>query len=509
LTTITASTPSEASNTAHPRGLYVLFATEMWERFSYYGMRALLVLYLVNQMGYNRIDAQNLYGVYTGLVYLTPIFGGWLADKYLGLRLTAVIGGVVMMLGHFAMAVPSLLNVALGLLIVGNGFFKPNTTSMVGELYEGPTDPRRDGAYTIFYMGINLGSFFSGLVCGTLGQKVGWHWGFASAGVGMAIGLATLIGFQNILGRSGLKPNQRPIGAHNLPVVLAFTIASVALVYGVLAIWPTIKGLFAGIPGWLSIVIGVAVIALAIQLWSKLTTKPGQAMQPLTRAEWTRVAAVLILIVFVAFFWMGFEQAGGSMNLFADKQTDRHLGSFEIPSTWFQSINPLLIFLLAPVFSMMWTANNKSRFPIPDVAKQAMGMIVLGLGFVVMFIAQNRANQLGTVGPEWLFWVYALHTIGELMLSPVGLSLVSRAAPLRIAGLLMGVWFIANGIANYFAGALEGLLAGSGIPPYQFLLASSIGMGVLLLVLTPLLNRMLKARDPVEAPEAPLKPALA
>ena len=509
MTTLTASTPSEVSNTAHPRGLYVLFATEMWERFSYYGMRALLVLYLVNALSYNRIDAQNLYGIYTGLVYLTPIFGGWLADKYLGLRLTAVIGAVVMMLGHFAMAVPSLLHVALGLLIVGNGFFKPNTTSMVGELYEGPADPRRDGAYTIFYMGINLGSFFSGLVCGTLGEKIGWHWGFASAGVGMAIGHVTLIGFQNILGRSGLKPGQRPIGAHNLPVVLAFTAASVALVYGVLAVWPAIKGLFAGLPGWLSIMIGIAVIVAAIVVWSKLTTKPGQAMQPLTRAEWTRVAAVLILVVFVAFFWMGFEQAGGSMNLFADKQTDRHLGSFEIPSTWFQSINPLLIFLLAPFFSMLWTANNKSRFPLPDVAKQGLGMIVLGLGFVVMFIAQNRADQIGSVGPQWLFWVYALHTIGELMLSPVGLSLVSRAAPLRIAGLLMGVWFIANGIANYFAGALEGLLAGSGIPPYQFLLASSIGMGVLLLVLTPLLNRMLKARDPVEAPEVPLQPALA
>ena len=481
----------------------------MWERFSYYGMRALLVLYLVNQLGYNRIDAQNLYGTYTGLVYLTPIFGGWLADKYLGLRLTAVIGGVVMMLGHFAMAVPSLLNVALGLLIVGNGFFKPNTTSMVGELYEGPTDPRRDGAYTIFYMGINLGSFFSGLVCGTLGEKVGWDWGFASAGVGMGIGLVTLVSLQNILGRSGLKPGQRPIGVHNLPVILAFTAASVALVYGVLAAWPMLKAAFAGIPSWLSILIGVGVVVGILVTWSRMTAKPGDVKQPLTRAEWTRITAVLILIVFVAFFWMGFEQAGGSMNLFADKQTDRHLGSFEIPSTWFQSINPLLIILLAPFFSMLWTAINKSRFSLPDVAKQALGMIVLGLGFVVMYVAQTRANQFGPVGPEWLFWVYALHTIGELMLSPVGLSLVSRVAPHRIAALLMGIWFIANGIANKCAGALEGLLAGSGIPPYAFLLASSIGMGVLLLILTPTLNRMLQARDKVEAPDAPLQPALA
>jgi len=440
---------------------------------------------------------------------VTPLIGGWIADKWLGMRLAAVIGGTVMMLGHFAMAVPSLLHVALGLLILGNGFFKPNTTSMVGELYDGPTDPRRDGAYTIFYMGINLGSFFSGLVCGTLGETVGWHWGFASAGVGMGIGLVTLIGLQNILGRSGLKPGQRPVGVHNLPVILAFTAASVAVVYGVLGVWPMLKSALAGVPSWLSIIGGIAIIAGVMGLWTKLTAKPGQVSQPLTRAEWTRVTAVLILIVFVAFFWMGFEQAGGSMNLFADKQTDRHLGSFEIPSTWFQSINPLLIFLLAPFFSMMWTAINKSRFSLPDVAKQALGMIVLGLGFVVMFIAQNRADQLGTVGPQWLFWVYALHTIGELMLSPVGLSLVSRAAPHRIAGLLMGVWFIANGVANYFAGALEGLLAGSGIPPYAFLLASSIGMGVLLLILTPTLNRMLQARDKVEAPDAPLQPALA
>ena len=512
MTTLTANTPpDDAAKTGHPAGLKYLFLTEMWERFSYYGMRALLVLYLVNALGYKRVDALEMYGIYTGLVYLTPIFGGWIADKYLGLRLTAVIGGTVMMLGHFAMAVPSLLHVALGLLIIGNGFFKPNTTSMVGELYDGPTDPRRDGAYTIFYMGINLGSFFSPFVCGTLGQSPnwGWDWGFASAGVGMAIGLFTLIFFQSRLGESGLKKGQRPIGWHNLPVILGFTAASVALVYAVLGAWPYLKGAFSGLPSWLSIIIGVAVIVGAVMAWSKATSKPGQVTQPLTRAEWMRVGAVLILIVFVAFFWMGFEQAGGSMNLFADKQTDRHLGSFEIPSTWFQSINPILIVLLAPLFSMLWTAINKSRFSLPDVAKQALGMIVLGLGFVVMYIAQTRANELGTVGPLWLAAVYALHTIGELMLSPVGLALVSRAAPHRIAALLMGVWFIANGVANYFAGALEGLLATSGIPPYAFLLSSSIGMGVILLLLTPVLNKMLKARDAVEPADPALSPALA
>jgi len=508
LSTLSANSPPVAPTTRHPRGLKILFLTEMWERFSYYGMRALLVLYLVNALGYKRVDALEMYGIYTGLVYLTPIFGGWIADKYLGLRLTAVIGGTVMMLGHFAMAVPALLHVALGLLIVGNGFFKPNTTSMVGELYDGTADPRRDGGYTIFYMGINLGSFFAPLVCGTLGEVIGWHWGFASAGVGMFIGLCTLIGFQRILGESGLKKGQRPIGLHNLPVVAAFTVASVALVYAVLAVWPLLKAALAGVPAWLSIVGGVAILWGAIALWSRATSQ-GERPAPLTRAERRRVIAVCVMVIFVIFFWMGFEQAGGSMSLFADKQTDRHLAGFEIPATWFQSINPILIVLLAPFFSMIWTLNNRSRFQLPDVAKQALGMIVLGLGFIVMYIAQTRADVLGAVGPLWLTAVYALHTVGELMLSPVGLSMVSRAAPHRIAALLMGVWFIANGVANYCAGALEGLLAGSGIPPYLFLLGSSIGMGVLLLILTPLLNRMLQSRDAVEPADAPLKPALA
>ena len=513
MTTLTATTPAAAANAAHPRGLYVLFGTEAWERFSYYGMRALLVLYLVKAMNVPPLEAQEMYGIYTGLVYLTPIFGGWIADKYLGARLTAVVGGTVMMLGHFAMAVPSLLHVALGLLIIGNGFFKPNTTSMVGELYDGKDDPRRDGGYTIFYMGINLGSFVSSFICGTLGEKVGWDWGFASAGVGMFIGLCTLIRLQHILGSSGLKPGQRPIGMHNVPVVAAFTLASIAVVFGVLWAWPFIKLAVAGIPKLVSIVGGVAIVWAVVTVWSKATTAKQAAPAPLTTAERMRVGAICILVLFVIFFWMGFEQAGGSMNLFADKQTDRHVSLFgwifEIPATWFQSINPLLIVLLAPAFSMLWTRVNKSSFPLSDIAKQALGMIVLGLGFVVMFFAQSRANVVGTVGPEWLFFVYALHTIGELMLSPVGLSMVARAAPHRIAALLMGVWFIANGVANYFAGALGGLLAGSGVPPYLFLLASSIGMGVLLLLLTPFLNRMLNARNAVEAPDAPLNPALA
>jgi len=497
LNTLAGNLPANAVPTARrqPKGLSVIFMTEMWERFSYYGMRALLVLYLVNGMHYPREDALQLYGIYTGLVYITPMLGGWIADRWLGMRLGAVIGGTVMMLGHFAMAVPSMLHVALGLLIVGNGFFKPNTSSMVGELYDGVEDPRRDGGYTIFYMGINLGATFSPFVCGTLGQNVGWHYGFASAGVGMAIGLFTLLTFQRTIGRAGLREGWSAIGWTDLPAIAIWTVASVVLVYAVLAVLP----LYGALAPMAKAIVSLVVLALIVlALLGKL---PGTApkkraeSKPLTRAEWSRVIAICIVVFFSIFFWMGFEQAGGSMSLFADKQTDRTLAGFDIPSSWFQSINPALILVLAPFFSMMWTAINRSRFALPDTAKQGLGLVTLGLGFVVMYVAQVRADATGPVGPLWLASAYALHTLGELMLSPVGLALTSRAAPARIAALLMGVWLFSSSAGSYLAGSLESLMKGTGIQPYLFLTISSVGMGVLLLLLTPILHRMLRRRD--------------
>jgi len=491
LTTLTANVPiaAPAVGDRHPRGLPVIFLTEMWERFSYYGMRAILVYYLTKQMGYQRADALAMYGLYTALVYITPIFGGWLADKYLGLRQAAVIGGTVMMLGHFAMAVPSMLHVALGLLIVGNGFFKPNTSSMVGELYDGTNDPRRDGGYTIFYMGINLGSAFSPLVCGTLGERLGYHYGFAAAGVGMAIGLTTLVYLQGRLDNAGLRREQQPIGLSNLPTILGWTAASVAVVYAVLAIWPPIGAFLHSLPTLLTTLVGIAMIL------GFLSIPVAKAETP---AQRSRVGAVCILVLFVIFFWMGFEQAGGSMSLFADKQTDRHIFGWEMPASWFQSINPVLIVLLAPLFSKMWLKLNTSKYRLSDPAKLGWGMVVLGTGFIVLYFAQVRADSVGPVGPQWLAIVYALHTLGELLLSPVGLALVSRAAPHKLAGLLMGVWLLSTGVANYYAGNLENILNGSGIPPYLFLIGSSIGMGALLLLISPILSRMLGRRDPGE-----------
>ena len=476
----------------HPRGLMTLFFTEMWERFSYYGMRALLVLYLVKALGYSRSDALELYGIYTGLVYLTPLAGGYLADRYLGMRQGAVIGAIVMMLGHFAMAFEPLLHSALGLLIVGNGFFKPNTSSMVGRLYR-EHDPRRDGGYTIFYMGVNLGALFSPLVAGTLGERIGWHWGFASAGVGMAIGLATLLRWQGLLGDAGLRPGQKAISRRDWGVILLVSAASVPGVFLAIQIWNLVSGVITPLPLAAKLVLALGITGAVGWLPARFSGRdPGT--QPLTRADWNAILAICVVVFFVIFFWMGFEQAGGTMNLFADKQTDRHVFSWEIPASWFQSVNPLGIVLLAPAFSMIWTKLDRSKYAISDPTKQALGMMVLGLGFVVLAIAQGRAEQFGTVGPQWLIAVYLVHTIGELMLSPVGLSMVSKLAPARFASLLMAVWLFSSAVANYLSGTLEAMLAGSGIPLYWFLVGSSFGAGLILLGLTPWLGILTRGR---------------
>ena len=491
MTTLAANTPAAATRRPwQPAGLAVIFFTEMWERFSFYGMRGLLVLYLVHELGYKDEDAKEVLGIYAGLVYVTPMIGGWIADRWLGMRLAAVIGAVVMMLGHFAMAVPSMLHVALGLLIVGNGFFKANTSSMVGELYDGPNDPRRDGGYSIFYMGINLGALLSPFVCGTLGEKVGWHYGFASAGVGMAIGLATLLSFQRVIGRSGLREGQAPIGWGDVPTVVVWTLGSIVVMFVGLYLGPLLSAL----P--LAAKIGLAVVAIALAVWLPRTIGGRTAGgEKLTGAEWQRIVAICILTAFSIFFWMGFEQAGGSMNLFADQQTQRTLMGFEVPASWFQSINSAAILVLGPLFAIMWAWMNRSRYPLPDSAKQGLGLIVLGLSFVLMNHAKVLADATGPVSPMWLFYAYVIQTVGELMLSPVGLALTSRAAPARVAALLMGVWMLSSAAGNYLAGTLGKIMAGTGVAPYVFLYLAAIGAGVLLLLLTPILHRMLRARD--------------
>ncbi|MEZ7892758.1 MAG: peptide MFS transporter [Candidatus Wallbacteria bacterium] len=509
---------------SHPKGLYVLFFSEAWERFSYYGMRALLVLYLVNHLHYQRESALEIYALYTGLVYFTPIIGGYLADKYLGARKAVIIGASVMALGHLAMAFESLLNLALGLLIVGNGFFKPNISTIVGGLYE-ENDPRRDGGFTIFYMGINLGAFFSPLVCGTLGETIGWHYGFSAAGIGMVCGLFTFITFQHLLGPAGFPPGfnhevDRSLRPRDWRDIIVYVIASVAFVAGFLKFWAFFGPIWSQMTILNKLGAGVIVIALIETLRRVFSPKSQKSEAPLTLDEWQRIAVICILSIFVICFWIGFEQAGGTMTLFADQQTDRHFMGWEIPASYFQSINPMAIMLLAPIFSMMWIKVDESKYKMSTPTKMAIGMIMLGIGFIIMYIGQNLAvsrnhdemlpvlysnglnlfsfehkfNVMGMVGPFWLAAVYLVHTLGELCLSPIGLSMVTKLSPARLTSLMMGVWLISSALSNYLAGRLEEIMLHFNIPLYGFLIAISVGSGIILLLITPILKKWMHGR---------------
>jgi proton-dependent oligopeptide transporter, POT family len=477
--------------TGHPRGLYVLFFSEAWERFSYYGMRALLVLYLTKHLNYARKDALLLYATYTGLVYLTPLLGGFLADKLLGQRKAILIGGTVMAMGHFAMAFESMLHVALCLLMLGNGFFKPNISTMVGNLYP-QGDARRDGAYTIFYMGINLGAFLSPLVCGSLGEnpRFGWHYGFGAAGVGMVFGLISFMAFQHQL-VGGFPPGREEAGPARLTVLDGFHVILGSLICVGVAyaaglglpaflpyskvVVPTIAGLF-----------GLSMLIVFARAMMTMGTKEGE--------DWQRISVILIVSLFSIVFWMGFEQAGGTLNLFADAKTDRTLFDLEFPASYFQSINPLLIISLAPLFSMLWSAIDNSRFRLTSSAKMGFGLILLGLGFIVMYQAERATEAGGKVGPQWLACVYLLFTMGELCLSPIGLSLVNKLAPAKMASLLMATWFLCTAIANFFAGTLEEILSHFHINLWLFLIATSIIPGLMLLALTVPLKKMAHGR---------------
>jgi POT family proton-dependent oligopeptide transporter len=507
----------------HPPGLYVLFGAEMWERFSYYGMRALLVLYLTKHLHFERKDALSVYATYTSLVYLTPLLGGYLADRFLGQRKAILIGGSLMALGHFAMAFEPLLTLALGLIILGNGFFKPNISTMVGQLYP-QNDPRRDGAYTIFYMGINLGAFFSPLVCGSLGESkyFGWHYGFAAAGVGMILGLATFIAKQRMLGTAGYPPN-RPENAEcrlfaiDWVHVALLTLVGAGLVY--LAVLPA-RAIDRSSPdyGWLLVLGYWIALALAMIGITGLVTRQGRTgasptgndpvsmelpvqetervteekprNEPFTSADVQRILVIVIVALFSIVFWMGFEQAGGTFTLFADEKTRRVIMGKPFPASWYQSINPMLIFMLAPLFSILWTTLDRTRLALTSTAKMGIGLIFLGLGFIVMSRADHTAREVGLVGPHWLAIVYLMNTLGELCLSPIGLSLVNKLAPARIASLMMAVWFLCTAFANYFAGMLEQWVQKSGVDLWTFLIYTSIVPGLVLLALTPVLKRM-------------------
>lgn len=435
----------------HPRGLSTLFFTEMWERFSYYGMRALLVLYMVAAVSEGGLEftterAAAIYGLYTGSVYFLPLIGGWIADRFIGAKRATFIGGVIIALGHFSLAVPSLTFFYLGLVLVatGTGFLKSNISAMVGDLYE-EDDDRRDGGFSIFYMGINLGAFLAPLVCGAL-AAYNWHWGFAAAGVGMVFGLIQyVVGRKNLegVGEAPVKSELEPTTAVS-PTYLIQVGVVIAAAAGVLFYLGSAYGFDFALKKALIPVLVVA--GLIVVGFTGMQDK-------LSLDDWKRIGIIIILFLFAALFWAGFEQAGSSFNLFAEQLTNRQIGSFEIPAAWFQSINAIMIVIMAPLFSIMWVKWGRKQ--PNDIFKFALGLFFLALGFVVMAYASGLTGA-GKVSPMWLVFVYFLHTAGELFLSPVGLSSMTKLAPGKMVGLMLGVWFLASSLGNFAAGQVAG-----------------------------------------------------
>lgn len=441
----------------HPKGLYLLFLTEMWERFSYYGMRAIFVLYMTKMLFMGDAEASNIYGSYTGLVYLTPLLGGYLSDRFLGNRRSIEIGGLLMAIGQFILffsasssgaTAITLMWIGLTMLIIGNGFFKPNISTMVGQLYP-KGDRRVDSAFTIFYMGINLGAFVAPFVCGTLAEKVDYKWGFLAAGIGMLIGLLTFITQKQ---KYLVDDHQQPIGMPTNKMGIkefGMVIGSILIIFFLLN-FKTMFGSEMDIVGYL--IYGAMIIMPLIILTDK----------SLTKDERDRIIVIFILAFFVIFFWSAFEQAGASLTIFADRNTDRNIFGWEMPTSYFQSVNALAILALAPIFSGLWLTLGKRNREPSSPKKMAMGLLLIAVGYAVIAFGVNGISDTARISMFWLIGLYVIHTMGELCLSPIGLSMVSKLAPVRFSSLLMGTWFLANAAANKFAGTLSALIPGTG-----------------------------------------------
>jgi len=468
----------ENNNTlSQPKSLRILFLTEMWERFSYYGMRALLVLYLVQSQGYSAFEAMHIYAIYTGLVYLTPVIGGYLADHYLGQQKSILIGGITMMFGHLFMANPSTLNLALGLLIIGNGFFKPNISSLLGGFYL-TNDARRDGGYSFFYVGINIGAFIAPLLIGYVGEVIDWHYGFVLAAVGMFMGLLHFSLNQKQIASDDLTQRSRVLRYKEWWQVMALALLNIPIVLLVLTLHPLLT-IYQNLI-WLSIFLIVTYVVL----------KKRSLFQAVPSHDLKRIMYIAILSLFVIFFWVGFEQAGGSLTLFAHEKIDRQIMSFVIPASFFQSVNPLIIIFLGPLMANIWLRLDRSKLRMSTPQKMGSGIMLLGLGFLLLSVVSQ--NQDSKISLWWLVMVYFCHTLGELCLSPIGLSMVSKVSPKKLVSIMMGFWFLSSAIANYMAGRLPELLVYFNINLFSFLTATSLLAGLLLYFMAPFLENLIR-----------------
>ena len=462
----------------HPKGLQVLFFTEMWERYSYYGMRALLVLYLVNSLNLSESNALHIYAVYTGLVYLTPIFGGYLADRFLGPQKAIFIGGITMILGHFLMAFPDHLYLAMGLLIIGNGYFKPNISTLLGSLYK-KNDIRRDSGFSFFYVGINLGAFLAPITIGLIGETVDWHYGFAIAGVGMTLGLIQFGFGQKHLIKEDFSKKTKLLNLRDWTLITVLSALNIPMILLFLAL----NNIF--IIYFYEILCGLIALTIILKL------KKGQRKK-YTYDDLKKISYISLLSVFVIFFWIGFEQAGGSLTLYANSNIDRTIFGLLIPASFFQAVNPMIIILLGPFIAKLWLKIDKSNYSISTAKKMGFGLILLGSGFLLLTFASNSNTII--ISFWWLIAVYFLHTLGELCLSPIGLSMVTRVSPKKLASLMMGFWFLSSAVANYMAGKLPLILNSLNINLFGFLTLTSFSSGLLLILIAPFIEKLINKR---------------
>jgi len=444
----------------HPIGLSTIFFTEMWERFSYYGIRPLLVLFMTAALtqggfGFDRTTASSIVGVYAACVYLASLPGGWIADRLLGLRQAIWYGGILIALGHLSIALSiifahSAFFIGLVLIVMGTGLLKPNISAIVGELYpEGGA--RRDAGFSIYYMGINIGALVAPLITGVLGERVGWHLGFGAAGIGMVIGLITYrLRANDTLGNIGMAPASADPAEHRrVKLTAAAGVGIIALL-----IVLTMAGILHINPVSLAQKMTAVIVGSALVYFIYLFVGGG-----LTTEEKKRVVIIILLFIFAAIFWSAFEQAPTSLNLFARDYTNRVVFGWEMPTLWLQAANSVFVILLAPVFAIVWLALGRRSKDPSSVAKFAWGLFFAGLGFVVMYFAANIVLNGGgnvRVSPWWLVFSYFLQTIGELSLSPVGLSSMTKLAPFKFKGQMMGVWFMAAALGNLIAGLVGG-----------------------------------------------------
>ncbi|MET0404202.1 MAG: peptide MFS transporter [Cystobacter sp.] len=478
----------------HPRGLATLFFTEMWERFSFYGMKALLILFMTETvarggLGFDTGKASAVYGLYGSAVYLTALPGGWVADRFIGQRRAVLVGGIVIALGHFSMALPGVTFFYLGLLLIvlGTGLLKPNISAMVGGLYpEGGA--RRDAGFSIFYMGINIGVSVAPILLGLLGEHVSWHAGFGAAGVGMVLGLIQYVLGARHLGDVGL-PQPPPAASSGKPArgsrtVLLAVGGVLVLMLGALQALGLVD--MTNAVG-LADAAGVVIVALALAFFSYMFTSGG-----LDTRDKLRLAVIFVFFLTSTLFWAGFEQAGSSLNLFARERTDREVLGWLMPASFLQSVNGVFIILLAPVFAWLWVWLNKRGLEPSSPAKFSLGLVMMGLGFLVMVTASLASAGGHRVSPMWLVLTYLLHTFGELAVSPVGLSTVTKLAPARLVGQMMGVWFMSLSLGNLLAGRVAGQFESMPLPQlFGAVAAVGIAAGLLLALFVRPLKRMM------------------